>query len=78
MHHQQFCISMYTKVCIGELPVPSLCALHQHLVYLGGDLDPVGQNLAEAARAEHVPQRGGRQRLGRGTVVVNIHHRLDT
>ena len=41
----------------GDAPV--LGALHQQLVYLGGDLHPVTEDLTQAAGAQHVPRIGG-------------------
>ena len=46
-------------------------------MHLLRDLDPVGEDVAECAGAEHVPQRGGRQRLRGPRVVVHVGHRAD-
>ena len=35
---------------------------------------PVGENVAEVAGSQHVPQRGGGQQPGRAAVVVHVGH----
>ena len=48
---------------------------HLHLVCDGL---PVGEDVAEVAGPQHVPQRGGRQQPGRAAVVVHVGHGVDS
>ena len=47
---------------------------HLHLVCDGL---PVGEDIAEVAGPQHVPQRGGGQQPGRAAVVVHVGHGAD-
>ena len=47
---------------------------HLHLMCDGL---PVGEDIAEVAGPQHVPQRGGSQQPGRAAVVVHVGHGAD-